>query len=57
MLKMVKIVQNDYLGHISVLIMKTKCSRYQKYDQYLKVLCVFYPRHPSELVITDLEKL
>ena len=57
MLKMVKIVQNDYLGHTSVLTMKTKCSRYQKYGQYLKVSCVFYPKRPSKLVITDFENL
>ena len=56
MLKMVKIVQNDYLGHISVLTMKTKCSRYQKYGQHLKVSGFFYPKHPPELVITDLKK-
>ena len=44
MLKMVKIVQNDYLGHISVLTMKTKCSRYQKYGQHLKVSGFFYQK-------------
>ena len=52
---MVQIVQNDYLGHISVLTMKPKCSRYQQYGQYLKVSCVFYPKYPSELVITYFE--
>ena len=57
MLKMVKIVQNDYLGHISVLTMKTKCSRYQKYGQHLKVSGFFYPKHPPELVITDFKKM
>ena len=37
MLKMVKIVQNDYLVHSWILTMKTKSSRYQNYDQYLNI--------------------
>ena len=55
MLKMVKIVQNDYVGHSCVLTMKTKLSRYQKYYQYLKVQCFFFPKCLSELEIIDFE--
>ena len=57
MLKMDKIVQNDYLGHIPVLTMKTICSRYQKYGWYLTVSCFCYPKHPLEPVITDFENV
>ena len=57
MLKMVQIVQNGYLGHISVLTMNTKSFRYQKYGRYLQGSCFCHPNHASELVITDFENV
>ena len=38
MMKIDKIVLNDYLGPILVLTIETKCSRHQKYCGYLKIL-------------------
>ena len=52
---MVKIVQNDYVGHSCVPNIKQKVSSNQKYYQYLKVQCCFFPKCLSELVIIDFE--